>query len=289
MRSTGLTVVITGASGLLGRQLVKKLGSVNYSVYAVGRRQCPEEIKTDCQWLSMDIAQPKFPNIDIDVLVHAAPLWLLPDFFQQLSAITEVRRCIAFSSTSAESKADANDFVDRELAEKLIIAEENIKSLCGELVPYTILRPTMIYGYGQDQNISVIASFIKKRGFFPVAGKAEGLRQPVHVDDLVDAVIKIIENENTFGKTYTLTGGETLSYKSMVDRIFQDLNRPSKIIHVPVLVYRWLLNFMQSDYSSGTADRMNQNLSYNSEDAVNDFDYQAQMFLTNPQRDLSGN
>jgi len=287
MKSSRSTALVTGASGLLGRRLVKHLAKKNYLVTAIGRRNCPNVIRSDCHWLNIDIIEPSPLNIHPNVLIHAAPLWLLPGFIEQLSLTNKIDRCIAFSSTSAESKVEAIDVSDRNLADKLLTAEAKIKVLCGNRIPCTIFRPTMIYGYGEDQNISVIARFIKKRGFFPVAGKANGLRQPIHVDDLIEAVDKVVENQKTFGKTYSLTGGETLSYKKMIRRIFAGLNCPSKIIHLPIPIYRLLLTMMNSGYSSGTANRMNQNLSYNSQDAVNDFNYQAQMFLSDPKRDLS--
>ena len=288
MNSTGSNILVTGASGLLGKRIVKKLSKCNYTVSAIGRQSCPESIKADCRWLQIDIRQSQVPSLNVDILIHAAPLWLLPNFLKQLSLKANIKRCVSFSSTSAESKAYAHDDEDRELANKLLIAEAEIKVLFDAGIDYTIFRPTMIYGYGQDQNISVIAKFIQKRGFFPVAGKANGLRQPVHVDDLIDAAVSVIDNKNTFGKTYSLTGGETLTYKNMVARIFEGLNQNSRIVSLPVFMYRVLLKLRRSGYSSGTANRMNQNLSYNSDQAVSDFNYQAQMFLTNPQRDLSG-
>ena len=280
------SVLVTGASGLLGIQLVKKLTGNNYQVFAVGRHECPEEINEYCDWQQIDISKAGLPEINTELLIHAAPLWLLPGLINNHSTQLSLQRCIAFSSTSVESKADAIDKEDRELAQKLLTAEKELKRLCKSKIDYTIFRPTMIYGHGKDANISTIAKFITKFGFFPVAGKANGLRQPVQVDDLVQATLDVIGNKQTFNKTYNLIGGETLTYTSMVARIFQGLNRSTRIIHLPVFLYRFFLKVKKSGYSRGTADRMNQNLSYNSDTAKNDFNYLPQKFLTNPKRDL---
>jgi nucleoside-diphosphate-sugar epimerase len=48
----------------------------------------------------------------------------------------------------------------------------------------TLLRPTLIYGCGLDQNISRLARIIRLCRCMLVAGQARGLRQPVHADDL---------------------------------------------------------------------------------------------------------
>ncbi len=54
-------------------------------------------------------------------------------------------------------------------------------------VEWVILRPTLIYGHGRDKNITEIARFIRRFGFFPLLGKANGLRQPIHVEDVAEA------------------------------------------------------------------------------------------------------
>ncbi len=281
------SALVTGASGLLGTQLVKKLAQNNFTVMAVGRRQCPAQISDYCQWQQIDLTQADLPDFNTQMLIHAAPLWLLPTFLANLTDQNQLKRCIAFSSTSAESKINSIDEQDRKLADKLLAAETELQRQFESRLHYTIFRPTMIYGYGKDANISTIARFINKYGFFPVAGRANGLRQPVHVDDLVAATISVINSPQTFSKIYNLTGGETLTYKQMLVRIFKALNRHDRVIHLPVWCYRLLLKLSNSEYSRGAADRMNKNLSYSSIDAVSDFNYQAQKFLTEPNRDLS--
>lgn len=279
-------VLVTGGGGLLGSRLIISLAGSGYQITGLGRGKCPAELQSICEWLSFDLVADQQIQHNTDILIHCAPLWLLPDFLQNLQRQANIRRCIAMSSTSAIAKAKAMDHQDRDLARRLLDAENKIKGLTADNISTTILRPTLIYGYGKDKNITVIANFIKKFGFFPVAGKAVGLRQPVHVDDLVKAIIDIIENPRAYSKTYNLGGVQTMTYRAMVEKIFLKLGRSPRIVGLPLPLYRLLLAIRNSGYSPGSADRMNQNLDYDIEPAIADFNYRPQGFLQNPRQDL---
>lgn len=113
-------------------------------------------------------------------------------------------------------------------------------------IQYTILRPTMIYGRGLDRNVSQIASIVRRFGFFPLFGPARGLRQPIHVDDVALACVRSLEGAKS--STYNISGGERLTYREMVIRIFQarkeamltarafmDLSRSKAALLVPAI------------------------------------------------------
>jgi len=76
------------------------------------------------------------------------------------------------------------------VAQRLMRAEAQLEQWAVERqIEWVILRPTLIYGYGRDMNISEIARFIQRFGFFPLIGGGAGLRQPVHSDDVIQACL----------------------------------------------------------------------------------------------------
>lgn len=240
-----------------------------------------------------DLAQPEALRLNgqFDALVHMAPLWLLPENLERILA-SGVRRVIAFSSSSAESKQNSAEASDRELARVLVSAEDRIKEAAASSnIALTLFRPTMIYGFGRDGNIMAIAALIKRLGVFPIAGSGSGLRQPVHSLDLADAAIKCMETGSTIGQTYNLGGAEKLSYKNMVRRIFIALEREPRILHIPQPLYRALIGVavklrMIGEVSSGAAARMNEDLCFDMGPAATDFGYTGSGFLENTARDL---
>lgn len=292
-------VLLTGANGVVGHPLSQHLQNAGITYFSVSRNhQTPDHLNSQTtnviQWdlrnsieLNL-IDQLKLANVD--TLIHCSPIWLLPSHLHDLLAIG-VRRIIAFSSSSLMSKRNSNDTSDGVLVQQLSSAEEALKEFCDtQSIGLTIFRPSMIYGYGIDQNITHVAKFIKRYGFMVLTGKAHGLRQPVHADDLVKATFAVLDNSQTVGKTYVLAGATTLSYRDMVEAIFEGLNKRPKIISIPLVLFRLALKIAalmgRFSYTPEMANRMNQNLNYDISDANKDFSFSPQEFLSEPTRDL---
>lgn len=279
-----MRVLVTGAGGVVGRPLADRLESAGLDVVRSGRK------RRGRGWLAWDMTGSTLTLDDrLDCVVHAAPLWVLPDNIAALAA-AGVARVVAFGSTSALTKRQSTSSPERALASSLSRAEERLGEESARLgINMTLFRPTMVYGYGRDENVSTIARFARRYGFFPVAGRAAGRRQPVHADDLVDAVTAVIDETGTFGRTYNLTGGETLTYRAMVARIFEGLGRPVRIVGVPTVLYGSFLavvGVVKKGISPSMAARMNQDMVFDSSDARTDFGYEPQAFLEHPERDL---
>ena len=144
----------------------------------------------------------------------------------------------SFSSTSRLTKQDSTDASERRRAQALAEAEQGLSRTCDGLeIAWTLFLPTLIYGTGQDRNVSLIARFIRRFGWFPLVGGGSGLRQPVHADDLAAACLAALDNPRAHGGIYALAGGETLSYRVMVERVFQGLGQTPRLLPVPL----WLL------------------------------------------------
>ena len=155
----------------------------------------------------------------------------LPPF---LSNLTAVRQIIAFGSTSAITKDTSGDRGERELAQRLRRAEADLAEACSEIgLPWTLLRPTLVYGGGRDRNISAIARVVRRFGLFALPSPGLGLRQPVHADDLACAALSAVDNPDARNATFDLPGGETLTYRAMVERIFRAAQRHPRILLLP--------------------------------------------------------
>jgi len=148
-------------------------------------------------------------------------------------------RVIAFSSTSRFTKADSADPGERELAADFVRSEEALAAQCERHdLRWTVFRPTLVYSPGLDRNVSEIASFIRRAGFFPILGEGLGKRQPVHADDLAAACLDALGQSKAFDRAYDLSGGETLTYREMVERIFRGLERAPRIVRVPPRLFK---------------------------------------------------
>ena len=152
--------------------------------------------------------------------ISLAPIGVLPSYFARLKECG-ARRVVALSSTSCFSKADSWDSSESKLARDLRAGENNLRKW-GEQngIEWVILRPTMIYSLGRDKNISEIARFINRFGFFPLCGPALGLRQPIPAEDVAATCRAALLEARAANMSYNISGGETLSYREMVRRVF---------------------------------------------------------------------
>lgn len=278
-------IIVTGATSLIGRFLLPRLLTAGYEVHAVSRAGGKHPGTTSpLIWHQADIAQADaLPAMNAQALIHLAPLWLLPPLLPAL-ALLHVRRVIGFSSTSVFSKADSRNEMERRLAERLAGAEEMTSRLCETRnMRWTVFRPTLVYDCHHDRNITRIADFIRRYGFFPLLGKAAGQRQPVHADDLANASVLALWKHAAFDKAYNLSGGETLTYCHMVKRIFQSLGQPVRFLTIPAWLFRGairganLLPFMRG-VTPEMAMRMNTDLCFDHTEATRDFDFSPRRF-----------
>jgi nucleoside-diphosphate-sugar epimerase len=288
-------VLLSGARGVVGQPLWEEFERRKCRVVPVSR-----SVVDSSAGIKWDMEHEDFLPIEgiaregstpIDTMVHCAPIWLLPRHLPSL-AHHGLRRLIVFSSSSVLSKKNTQDLAEQELVRLLDDGEKNTASQCDQLgIAFTIFRPSMIYGFGLDENVSRLARFINRWSFAVVAGKADGLRQPVHALDLVDAVFKVLDEVVTYSKVYTLAGAETLSYRKMVCRIFEALNKPVRVLSLPLPVYRCVLRVAaltgKFAYTAEMANRMNSNLAYDNYPAIDDFGYAPRPFLECADRDLS--
>lgn len=261
------TALVTGATSQIGHFLLPRLQEAGFTVTAISRQPPPGII-----WQKSDLLKSPFLK-QYDYLFHLAPLTLLP-----LLNETAFKRIIAFSSTSCFSKVASSDPKERAIAAQLTEAESILKTVN---IAWTIFRPTLIYGCGIDKNVSFIAKFIHRFGFFPIAG--EGLRQPVHADDLAAACVQACQSEKTINKAYNLSGGQTLSYREMVESIFQQLGKTPRIIKIKPSLFKLLIRGIAyfppfAHLSTAMIERMTQDLCFDHSAATQDFAYSPRNF-----------
>jgi nucleoside-diphosphate-sugar epimerase len=280
-------VIVTGASSQVGRFLLPRLRAAGFAVSALSRRTQPPESGVD--WLSGDLKRyvDWSAAAGARALIHAAEITLIGPHLEHLAGFG-VRRVIAFSSTSRLTKQDSADPAERRLARALADAEQGLSGICDTLgMVWTLFLPTLVYGAGLDRNVSFIAQFIRRFGWFPLVAGGLGLRQPVHADDLAAACLGALDNPRAYGGVYVLTGGETLSYRAMVERVFQGLGQPPRLLPVPlgllrVAIMAGRLLPAYRHLSPQMADRVNRDLCFDSGPARRDFGYSPRRFRFDP-------
>lgn len=272
--------VILGATSQIAPHLVALLASHGWSGTLFSRG------KPDFTAPRFSLVQADVTTIDrIAVTSHAVVISLLPLWIcaHVLARCGQSRQVIAFSSTSVVTKRTSSDNDERQLAARLKAAEDDIVRHCTQAkIPWTLLRPTLIYGAQRDKNVAAIAQFIRRFGFFPIAAPGRGLRQPVHVEDLATAAFNAIDNPAAANRLFCLPGGETLSYRAMVERVFDAAGKKPRVLTLPAWSLRAVLPaarpFLPTRYGSALFERMNEDLAFDVQPAQQALQFQPRHF-----------
>ena len=272
------SILLAGASSQIGRFALPRLAAQGFTVHALSRNP-PATVASGIIWHRTDIVHDILPAVDAEGIIHLAHLALLPRMLASAENTGRLRRVVAFGSTSVFSKQDSPDPRERAVAADLAEAEQAVARLCAAReMRWTLLRPTLIYGFGLDKNVTVITDFIRRFGFFPLVGGGLGLRQPAHADDLAAACAAAFDCPASFNRAYNLSGGETLAYRQMVERIFARLGKTPRILSIPLPVFQALMKAASllpryRYFSPEMARRINQDLCFDHAEAARDFGY----------------
>lgn len=282
-----LKVGVLGASSVVGMCLLQRLRVAEAQVVAYTRRaEWLADTKVKWQLLTPSLTTQTTSRTLEEVTPYwicAAPIWVLPDYFSFIEA-SGARRVVALSSTSRFTKVGSGDTAENAVAAKLIESEARVQTWAeARGIEWVVLRPTLIYGQGRDKNISEMARFIRRFGFFPLLGRAQGLRQPIHAKDVAAACVAALHAPDAANRAYNISGGETLPYRVMVTRVFEALGRPARLVNVPLWAFRLAVAVLHHlpryrHWSAAMAERMNRDLVFDHADAARDLGFKPRDF-----------
>ncbi len=251
-------ILVTGASGYVGNNLVRRLVSLGKPVRAmVGN---PDkalarlgDVQSQIQIVKGDVTRPDTLAewmTGVDTVIHLVAIAIEKGKRKYETINTQgtinvvdaakaagVRRFINMSQNGASA-----DSPYRFLRSKGIAQEYVAKSG----MAWTAIRPSVIWG-PQDEFANVQARLIKLTPIiFPIVGDGQAKFQPVYVGDVVEAFVKTLDDPTTVGHEYALGGPEVLTYEEIVDRVMKALHTSRIKVKVPVAVLRPVVAIMQA-------------------------------------------
>ncbi len=239
-------VTVFGASGFVGRGIVRALARRGYLIKAASRRiELAETLKTagDVGQIMLMRANVRFPqSVSAAVLGSQAVINATGIPWQRgrqryqsvhaggAKAIAEaattmgVARLIHVSGIGTDNRGTTNRYIKSKIdAEDAIVA--NFPNA-------TIVRPSVVFG-PNDALFNRMAAIAAKAPFVPLVGNGSAKLQPVFVGDVGAAVAELLARPATARSVFELGGPKVYSYREIAQLTLREIDRKKRIIGIP--------------------------------------------------------
>ncbi len=259
-----MKVFVTGATGFIGSNLVKKLIAEDYEVSAlvrlVQRRKLPSKVKL----IKGDLIIPSsLKNISADIIFHLAaglPYHHLSDVEYKSINVKGVENLLKNCNTKKikrfilVSTVGIYDLTSRKIineSSKIKLtsayettkynAERKVKTFCKEKgIPFSIIRPTICYGPGDTRpGFLNLFRLIKKKIFIPI-GNGRNFFHTIYIDNLVDALILAATKKEAIDEDFII-GDEPCP---TMDQILNKITFVQKSFLIPVYIPKEIAVFI---------------------------------------------
>ena len=273
-----MRILLTGATGLLGGELLRLLLAEGHETCCLIRADSPNAARLAgerAEILRGDAAREEdlYRALwDTDAILHVAGIEYAPPVVRAASR-AGVERVLIVGSTSAHSAYAFRS------GPKLRM-EELVR---GSGLAWTILRPSMIYGSERDRNMHRLLRFLDRSPVFPIFGPGTNLWQPVYYQDCARGVFEALQRPASVHCSYDLPGAEPLTYLDLVKTAAAALGRSPSIVRLPIEPISRALAAAERlrlplPVDSGQVTRLREDKAYPYEQARYDLDYAPRPF-----------
>jgi NADH dehydrogenase len=247
-------ILVVGGTGFIGHHLIKRLRKDDLPVRAVVRTPAgaPALKALGAEVVSGDIADPqslKAAAEGVERIVH------LVGIIQEAPGVTfqsvhvdgtrnllnaakkaGVRHIFYQSALGTRINAKSRYHQTKWQAEELVRASG---------IPFSILRPSLIYGPGDLFTIR-LSKMIKLWRVLPVIGSGRSKIQPIFIGDEVECVRKIVTSDSYVNGIYEIGGPEQLTYEEVMREIAEAMGVKRPMVHMPLFFMKFVARFMEA-------------------------------------------
>ena len=241
-------ILLFGATGQIGRNLIRKLSQNNYKITAVTRNthRAGYIIKTQANPGYLELVELKnFDPKKIEDLIKNCTVCInligilfekkrgdfkiihtdLPNLLSKLAKKHKIQKFIHLSSLGIENALDS-DYANSKLE-----GEKKIKS---NFEKFVILKPSIVYSV-DDKFTTRFMTLLSRLPIMPLYYNGNTKFSPIHVSDLVDIILNTIENKNN-NLVLECVGPEILTFKEIIEKLLISIQKKRFLVPVPIQI-----------------------------------------------------
>jgi nucleoside-diphosphate-sugar epimerase len=235
------SVLVVGAGAALGLEIVRALCA--RGVRVTGSWRTPREgvaaliVAVGGRAVQLDLADGAAARV---LIAEADAVIFTPILSVSSGAAALLRpdqRAVFFSSNNVVIDPQADVYA------RLLEAETAVAAAAPQAA---ILRPTMIYGYPGDGNLSRLMAAMRRWPATPIAGDGAALQQPLYFKDLARAAVETLYDQSRHGAVHAVAGPEPVTMRALYEAAASAAGARTRIIPIPVNAATGALQALES-------------------------------------------
>lgn len=252
MTDKNAKIVLTGAAGLVGQNLIVELKAQGYTqLVAIDKHahnlELLHRLHPDVRVVHADLAEAgqweqAFEGAACVVQLHAQITGKYSELFVRNNiqatrlVLTACQKAaipyLVHISSSVVNSVAKDDYTETKREQEAIVIASGLR--------HCVLRPTLMFGWFDPKHLGWLSRFMAKTPVFPIPGDGKFMRQPLYERDFCRCIVKCIEREPD-GDVYDIVGDTRVDYVDIIRTIKKVKKLRTMIVHIPMGFFAFLL------------------------------------------------
>jgi uncharacterized protein YbjT (DUF2867 family) len=241
-------ITVFGGTGFLGSRIVERLACEGATVRVAVRH--PDRVDTLIKSIDSGRAIPVAADVR-DPSTIAAAIAGSESVVNSVSAYVEIGG-VTYSAVHVDGAGSIAAACQQQSVARLVhisgiganptsqskyIRARGLGELAAQTAfpPVTILRPSVMFAVNEGL-LGVLEKLVRSTPIIPLIGGGRTRLQPVHVNDVAEAVYQSLRKPDAVGKTYELAGPETYTVRQILDLVLAREGRSRRFISIPFVL-----------------------------------------------------
>jgi nucleoside-diphosphate-sugar epimerase len=122
---------------------------------------------------------------------------------------------------------------------ELLVENSNVKK-------WTILRPSLVYGKGDNKNVADLIRVSRLLPIVPIPGGRNVKLQPLYIEDMNYVLLRLIKESSYYGRHFIISGPKQEYLWDMVGEIQNALGKKKLRVSFPIAILKHGINLIQT-------------------------------------------